>query len=56
MNYLKSKLNSNRIFYKVLVGAIAVNLVLIGCLVAAQIIVKDITVTVNGKTISSSSK
>ncbi len=50
MNYLKSKLNSNRIFYKVLAGAIAVNLVLVGCLVAAQIIVKDITVTVNGKT------
>lgn len=50
MNYLKSKYNSRRTFYKVLAGAIAVNLVLIGVLIGTQIIVKDITVTVNGKT------
>lgn len=50
MNYLKSIYNSKKSFIKVLAGAIAVDLVLIGCLAAAEAIVKDITVTVNGRT------
>ncbi|MBQ6495692.1 MAG: G5 domain-containing protein [Firmicutes bacterium] len=50
MNYLKSKYNSRRTFIKVLSCAIAFNLLLVGALVFVEISVKDITVTVNGKT------
>lgn len=50
MSYQETKTSSKKTFIKVLAGAIAVNLVLIGCLVAVEIIIKDITVTVNGKT------
>lgn len=50
MYYQEPKPSNKKTFIKVLAGAIAVNLALIGCLVATEAIVKDITVTVNGKT------
>ncbi len=49
MNYLKTKYKNNKMFIKVLVCAIAVNLVLIGALAAFEAGFKDITVTLNGK-------
>lgn len=50
MNWLKQKINENRKFYKVLAIALAVNLGLIGLFAELQFSVRDITVTVNGKT------
>lgn len=56
MNLLKEKLRNriseNKEFYKVLSIALSVNLVLITLLVVLSVSVKDITVTVNGKTAS----
>lgn len=51
MNYLKTKFKNNKTFIKVLAGAIAVNLVLIGLLAAFEVGFKDITVSVNGKSL-----
>lgn len=50
MNYQEPKNKNNKTFIKVLAGAIVLNLVLIGALVGFEVGVKDITVTVNGKT------
>lgn len=50
MSWLKQKTENNRAFYKVLAIAIGCNLLLVGVFAAVSIGVKDITVTVNGKT------
>lgn len=50
MNWLRQKINENRKFYMILAIAICVNLGLIGFYAALCDSVKDITVTVNGKT------
>jgi uncharacterized protein YabE (DUF348 family) len=50
MNWLRKKIDENRTFCKVLAAAIGCNLLLIGLLAAVSFSVKDITVTVNGKT------
>ena len=50
MNWLKQKINENRQFYRVLALAIGCNLLLVGLFAAVSYSVKDITVTVNGKT------
>ena len=49
MSYLKNKYQNNKTFFKVLAGAIAFNLAIIGLVAFFEISVKDITVTVNGK-------
>lgn len=51
MNYLKTKYRNNKTFIKVLVCAITVNLVLIGVMAAFEVGFKDITVSVNGKSL-----
>ncbi|MCQ2546563.1 MAG: 3D domain-containing protein [Clostridia bacterium] len=51
MNWLRQKINENRQFYKILAIAICVNLGLIAFYAALSVSVKDITVTVNGKTV-----
>ena len=50
MNWLKQKINKNRKFIKVLSIAIGCNLLMVGLLGVVSYSVKDITVTVNGKT------
>lgn len=50
MNWLKQKIDENRGFVRVLALAIGVNLILIGLFAVISYSVKDITVTVNGKT------
>ncbi|MDO4833619.1 MAG: 3D domain-containing protein [Bacillota bacterium] len=50
MNWLRQKIEENRQFYKVLAIAICINLGLIGFYAALSASVKDITLTVNGKT------
>ena len=50
MNWLKQKIDENRKFCRVLALAICVNLILIGLFAMISYSVKDITVTVNGKT------
>ena len=50
MNWLKQKIDENRTFCKVLALAICVNLIFIGLFAMISYSVKDITVTVNGKT------
>ena len=50
MNWLRQKINDNRTFVKVLALAICCNLILIGLFAVISYSVKDITVTVNGKT------
>lgn len=47
---LKTKISAKKDFYKILAIAIGINLLLIAALVILNICVKDITVTVNGKT------
>lgn len=51
MNYLKTKYRNNKTFIKVLAGAIVFNLVLIGMMAAFEVSFKDITVTLNGKSV-----
>ncbi|MDO4175970.1 MAG: 3D domain-containing protein [Bacillota bacterium] len=50
MNWLRQKIDENRQFYKILAIAICVNLGVIAFYAAIAVSVKDITVTVNGKT------
>lgn len=50
MNWLKQKINGNRKFFRVLGIALCINLVLVAFYAALSVSVKDITVTVNGKT------
>ena len=50
MNWLKQKINENRKFCRVLSLAIICNLIIIGLFAMISLSVKDITVTVNGKT------
>lgn len=50
MNWLRKKINGNRQFYKILAIAICINLGLIAFYAALSVSVKDITLTVNGKT------
>ena len=50
MNWLKQKIEENKSFVRVLALAIGCNLIIIGLFAAISYTVKDITVTVNGKT------
>ena len=50
MNWLRQKINENRAFVRVLALAIGCNLIIIGLFAVVSYSVKDITVTVNGKT------
>ncbi|MCR5034956.1 MAG: G5 domain-containing protein [Clostridia bacterium] len=50
MNWLRQKINENRSFVRVLALAIGCNLIIIGLFAMISYSVKDITVTVNGKT------
>lgn len=50
MNWLKQKIDENRTFCRVLSLAIICNLIIIGLFAMISYSVKDITVTVNGKT------
>lgn len=51
MNWLKAKYKEKEQFYKILAIAIGVNLALIIIFMAISVSVKDITITVNGKSI-----
>ena len=50
MNWLRQKINENRSFVRVLALAIGCNLIIIGLFAMISYSVKDITVTVDGKT------
>ena len=50
MNWLRQKIDENRKFFRVLSLAIICNLIIIGLFAMISYSVKDITVTVNGKT------
>ena len=50
MNWLRQKVNENRAFVRVLALAIGCNLIIIGLFAMISYSVKDITVTVDGKT------